>query len=371
MRESSQEVLIAARQIVKMMGFDPIVIDNVDPTPPNPLNNEYRIGIQRNKTNLIEKAEERKVCIRLEKLNDKKIKYQTGFPSLLTLFGYIAVVCKGDISTISTTSSTLTWFEEWYLFFEVVYGKTCARWIDASNKYNMCASTLRVVYDRKKDIVKLAMKEWPQYVSLQEDETHRKKGKWDDYNGKRVVMFDNTNVKISQPSDSEAQRSTYSLYYSGNVGKGSVFIQPCGWMGSHEIWTGGVSDTHYMVHGKIFDSLNQYLLTSPYENDETRKVKFTIILDRGYRVTSEALEAGGHQTLQPVFSLVDRHFNTIETIISSTVSSDRSGNERAVHYLKISDNVKKGLLSAESVVRLSDTWLVWGFQINFMYLSVH
>jgi hypothetical protein len=59
-------------------------------------------------------------------------------------------------------------------------------------------------------------------------------------------MFDNTNINIRIPSDAEAQRSTYSLYYAGNVGKGACFMQPCGWMGSHEMWTGGVSDSAYM-----------------------------------------------------------------------------------------------------------------------------
>jgi hypothetical protein len=141
-------------------------------------------------------------------------------------------------------------------------------------------------------------------------------------------------------------------------------------MGSHKLWTGGVSDTHYMLKSKILDSLNNYILTSPYEDDETRQVKFTVLLDRGYRVTSEAVHEGGHNVIQPVFTNSDRQFLTIETLITSTVADDRSGNERAVRYLKISDNIKRGLLSAESAKRLCDTWLAWGFQVNFMYQSV-
>jgi hypothetical protein len=53
--------------------------------------------------------------------------------------------------------------------------------------------------------------------------------------------------------DAEAQRNTYSLYYGGNVGKGGVYIQPCGWMGTHDLWMGSVSDTEYMLKSKAFE----------------------------------------------------------------------------------------------------------------------
>ena len=63
------------------------------------------------------------------------------------------------------------------------------------------------------------------------------------YSNKRVIFWDNTNIKLPQPSDATAQRNTYSAYYAGNVGKGAVFIQPSGWMGTHDLWMGAVSDT--------------------------------------------------------------------------------------------------------------------------------
>ena len=31
-----------------------------------------------------------------------------------------------------------------------------------------------------------------------------------------------------------------------NCAKGGVFLQLCGWMGVHELWFGGVSDTEYL-----------------------------------------------------------------------------------------------------------------------------
>jgi hypothetical protein len=141
-------------------------------------------------------------------------------------------------------------------------------------------------------------------------------------------------------------------------------------MGSHEVWSGGVSDTHYMQHSEVFKSFNEYLLTSPFEDDATRDIHFTLMLDRGYRVTIKAHNEGGHYVLQPIFSDVDRQFTTEETHISSTVATDRSGNERAVKYLKHSDHITKGLRGNACSNRLSNTGLGWGYQVNFMYLSV-
>jgi hypothetical protein len=210
---------------------------------------------------------------------------------------------------------------------------------------------------------------WPRYATKKEDELYRKQdGKWDAYVGKRVVMFDNTNIIIKKPGNAEAQRSTYSVYYAGNVGKGAIFIQPCGWMGSHEVWTGGVSDTMYMQRGKVFETLNEFINT--YDKEEAH-IPFTIILDKGYRIVLDAFNAGGHFTLQPIFAEGDRHFTEWETLVISTVATDRSGNERAVRYLKISDYIKTGLITDEDVNGLCDTWLTWGFQVNFMYKPVH
>jgi DDE superfamily endonuclease len=282
------------------------------------------------------------------------------------------VLCGGDIDEIKqTTTTTLTWLEEWYVFFEVIYGKSICRWVDGEYKYKINHQTIRYIYDKKLKHVLRVRKAWPRYVSMNEDNTYRKDKKWDDYKGKRVIMFDNTNINMYQPSDAAAQRATYSLYYSGNVGKGACFIQPCGWMGCHDIWTGGVSDTHYMQHSGVFESLNDCIKNSSGEDDNTRLVPYTIILDKGYRVTMDALNNGGHYVLQPIFAEVDKRFTTLDITISSTVSSDRSGNERAVRYSKISDYISKGLHSSECSRRLCKTWLCWGFQVNFMYKPVH
>jgi hypothetical protein len=294
----------------------PIVNQPLDyPTRPT------RIGVKR------EEKERRKVVVRMDDLTDTRVHIQTGFPSLLALLGFIAIVNNGDIEEITKTTSSLTWLEEWYLYLEIVYGKSISRWVDACDKYGMSDRRLREIFDNKLDAVLKIRQEWPRYCSLLEDETYHKEVKWDAYKGVRVIMFDNTNIMIRQPTDADAQRCPYSVYYSGNVGKGAVFIQPCGWVGSHEIWTGGVSDSAYMKQSKAVDTLNKYLLSSSSETEETRKVKFTIVLDRGYRILTETYQEGGHMTFQPIFSNADRHFTAAETVHNATVAYDRSGNE--------------------------------------------
>jgi hypothetical protein len=136
-------------------------------------------------------------------------------------------------------------------------------------------------------------------------------------------MFDNTYIiNMFQPSDGgAAQRTTYSLHYSGNVGKGCVFVQPCGWIGTHDVWTRGVSNSQYMKDGDVFNTLNNFLLTSPLENETTKQIPFTVVLDQGYRITLEACTEGGHTVMHPVFAS-NRHFTMLEVLISLTISKD-------------------------------------------------
>ena len=62
------------------------------------------------------------------------------------------------------TSSSLTWFEEWVLYFEIVWGHTCIRWIDAQEKYRIHKRILRQVFSRKLALVRRTMSAWPRYV---------------------------------------------------------------------------------------------------------------------------------------------------------------------------------------------------------------
>jgi hypothetical protein len=99
-------------------------------------------------------------------------------------------------------------------------------------------------------------------------------------------------------------------------------------------------------------------------------IPFTIVLDKGYRIASDAFNAAGQFTLQPIFTQCDQHFTIVETFISCSVATNCASNEWNVRYMKISDFISKGLLSAESIVNLCDTLIAWGYQVNFMYKSV-
>lgn len=58
-------------------------------------------------------------------LNDKTIKLKTGFKNEMAMISYILVVNNGDINEMMTNKETqhLTWLEEWYLFFVIVWGR--------------------------------------------------------------------------------------------------------------------------------------------------------------------------------------------------------------------------------------------------------
>jgi hypothetical protein len=96
----------------------------------------------------------------------------------------------------------------------------------------------------------MARKSWPQIAGMNEDFQLRQEEKWSEYDKHRVIMWDdNTSLPMFKPSGARTQRPTFSAYYA----KGSVFIQPCGWMGTGELWEGGVSDSEYMLKSGILE----------------------------------------------------------------------------------------------------------------------
>ena len=50
---------------------------------------------------------------------------------------YIMIVCNANFDTMMTTQSNLTWFEEWMLFFEMMWGKTHTRVKDLVDMYRV------------------------------------------------------------------------------------------------------------------------------------------------------------------------------------------------------------------------------------------
>ena len=191
--------------------------------------------------------------------------------------------------------------------------------------------------------------------------------KWRErYDNKRVTMWDNTNVDfMGKPSDPDLQRLTYSLYYGGNVAKGGVFLQLCGWLGGWDLWLGAMSDTDYFESSEILEKQEEF-----QKEDQSSPLSFTNILDKGYRSILAAWRAGGQLLLQPFFAKSDRQFTSEEVLLSAAVASDRSANERAVNRLKANGMICRGIHARQDLVMTADFWLAWGFQCNFMYKPV-
>ena len=69
----------------------------------------------------------------------------------------------------------------------------------------------------------------------------------------------------------------------------------------------------------------------------------------------------------------DERYGTYATLHTAAVAFTRSGNERSVKHMKHSWLTAFGALGKPkmNLVLLSDAWLGWGFQVNFMYDPVH
>ncbi len=206
------------------------------------------------------------------------------------------------------------------------------------------------------------------YVSLDKDiELHDEK--WmATYAKRRVVMWDNTALRMKgKPTNAELQRNTYSSYYAGNVAtKGAVFVQLCGWLGTHDLWVGAVSDTEYMKKSGILDQQQQFL----QGDKDNKQISWVNILDKGYKVGAAAWQAGGQLVLQPTFARSQQKFSSHDTIRSAGIAADRSANERAVNRCKACGYLEAGIKPHTDLQRFSDVWLAWSFQVNFMYKPV-
>ena len=282
---------------------------------------------------------------------------------------YIMIVCNANFDTMMSTQSNLTWFEEWMLFFEMMWGKTHTRVEDLVDMYRVESfKHYYAIIEHKLDLVLCCRQSWPTYASFEEDKLLRKE-KWNEkYGETRPVMWDDTNIPFSyQPTNSHNQKITYSSYYAMNCAKGGVFLQLCGWMGVEELWVGATSDSFYMERTNILKRQKEFA-----ESDlvDGKYVPFLIILDKGYRIIRIAYREGKQTCLQPKFAKSDHQFTSDDLNFSGSVAADRSGNERAVHYSKVSSTLKRGLKPGMNPARLNKIWEAWSFQTNFMYGSV-
>jgi hypothetical protein len=290
-----------------------------------------------------------------------QVQARTGFKDVGMLFAYVLLVCDGDVMEMTKRVSNLTWFEEWFLGLEMLHGKSIISESVACSAYCLKRpKTARLIFGVKLAALIRARRRWPMFASKLEDETLRD-SKWNEKYGTdvRPVFWDNTGIKLHKCTDPYLQRITFSAYYAGNVAKGGIFVQICGWLGVHELYPGAMTDSKYLNETGILEMQEAFAKADG-------GVPFTIILDRGYRSTRAAWRQGQF-VLQPTFAKSDEKFSTRDVLRAASVAADRSGNERAVRVSKMSAYVKRGTELHKNFVRLSDAWLVWSFQANFMF----
>jgi hypothetical protein len=316
-----------------------------------------------------------KTTVRLSELTDGQVKQETGFPSVVSLLTYVAVLTNGDMGIMtSAPTSILTWFEFWYIFFVIAWSKSFGRWRDLERRYSVSDPVLRDVFDRGLWYSLSAKKSWPTFATFAEDKALQDSERWAAYENRRPVFWDTSNLPIATPSNAEDQSLTWNSYYHMNCAKIAIGVQPCGFIVVPQPWVGAGSDTlMHSKHDGILPEQQQFQKEDIVrcEDGSDKEIPFLNGLDRGYRVTEACFNAGRQLVEQPHFAPGDGKFSTHSALFSSAFASDRSGNERAVKMVKHSNYLTNGLQSTGDIDRFCDAVEAWGFQINFMFLPVH
>jgi hypothetical protein len=74
-----------------------------------------------------------------------EVQRRTGFTDNSALLTYIFVVCNGDINTIKKRTSSLTWYEEWFLHFEYQLGRSLMHICDVKVACGLTTNIHRVI----------------------------------------------------------------------------------------------------------------------------------------------------------------------------------------------------------------------------------
>ena len=262
----------------------------------------------------------------------------------------------------------MTWYEEWFIFFEMTWGRSMLRHEDFERVYGINHRYIKQIFGAKLSLEMAAVDSWPMFASWDEDKILRKE-KWNmKYCKERIVQWDMTNVHAYRFGDASAQRSTYSQYYGENCFKGAVFVQLCGWLGLQDLWGGAISDSLY-TDDKEFLAKQQQFPEADTVDEEV--IPFTNLMDKGFHGAKKAAwRCGRLLVLQPAFASSDRQFNTYELLSSASVASDRSGNERAVNICKRSEYIWQGFVMGMDAGEFNKMWRTWGFRANFMFKPI-
>ena len=306
------------------------------------------------------------------RISRSEVKRRTGFSNIKALLTWIFIACNGDMEKISYRSSSMTWFEEWFMHFEYQWGRSMTRIEDVTAIYGIHPRDANAIITQKYLTEFIARVSWPMYASFKEDMILRDTLKWGDkYTDERPVMWDMTNLPAYAFSDADFQRLTYSEYYGMNCFKGGVFVQLCGWMGTADLWPGRVTDSDYNRREGYLDRQHEFQNNDIVKrNEEEVVVPFMNIYDKGYHAHMAAWTHGRQKVLQPVWAKNGERFTREETIKSASVASDRGGNERAVNVSKRAGYISRGFQPNMCPERFNRAWLSWSFKSNFMFQPV-
>jgi hypothetical protein len=163
------------------------------------------------------------------------------------------------------------------MYFEWGYRRSRTRLKDLAVDYNIHKRTARRIILAKLQMVNRARSRWPAYATHEEDRHFRNK-KWDDHFGEvtRVVMHDNTNVPMPDPTDADLSRSCYSKYYGECCTKGGSALQLRGWSRGIGLCPGNVPDSAYIDLVEILAEQQLFALW-----DKTSIEGFLNIFDKG------------------------------------------------------------------------------------------
>ena len=313
---------------------------------------------------------------KLEELDPSEVKRLTGFNDLSSMLSFATFTCGGDFEVIAKTTSKLTWLEEWLLHCAWSYGRVSIRQKDIMKMFGMKRKpAMRDILKKKQKLVLDCRTRHPFYATLEEDEALRKEH-WNKMlrrNGgerRRIIMHDMSNFPLENPENAELNRALFNQYYSGCCGKGGMFTQMCGWEGTHDLFTGAIGDSEHVRKALILETQEKF------QNEDLtidgNAVEFINIFDKGYRVILDCLKLS-QLCWQPAFARSDEKHGTYSTLLTGAVAFTRSGNERSVKHLKHSWRIVKGGVGMPNIDldMMSDLWLGWGFQMNFMHEPVH
>ena len=95
-------------------------------------------------------------------------------------------------------------YEKWFLFFQIMWGRTQTRWEDIADKedgFGVGATHLLRVFDLKMDVVMTSRESWPTFASFEEDKEFSGDAFKNRYENICAIFWDITNVHLPKPSN--------------------------------------------------------------------------------------------------------------------------------------------------------------------------